>query len=457
MLSLSYSTQPLHFSFHFCATRIESISGKLSKEQEEDLLSEAAAPVASSSPSALSSPAQRTNETSKDRVVTVTTSTRSAPKRHAIARKVASATEALPATIPASVTTEAATTKHDDKQEPIPAKCETVKSDESDCGQSVQSNFDSQQSSSQTKPDLSDTENSDNRSEVTKPSPQPSSSQLTATTSASEYDASATSEANDFEAEDSDESSEHQNRNRKLCVEREQSNQSEESGRPQHGAYFQRNRGSAHFANNNNNNNRHSIPRQHNPYRMPMGENFGPPFMHQFGQPNRHPVNQLRPPFNRMPMQGAIPYQRVPPPPPSAMMQQSHGIHQPPAHRMQRPMCPPSQSGGNVPVFRPMFNQNMPSVPGMPPRPRMAGNMMPQQRPPPGGFLTFQAQSPHPGNMVIQRAPMHQLHPQPMHNQNINPTTSSAILPPQMPPRKVLLNPNFKGGVQAATSTFTVY
>lgn len=33
---------------------------------------------------------------------------------------------------------------------------------------------------------------------------------------------------------------------------------------------------------------------------------------------------------------------------------------------------------------------------------------------------------------------------------------SLAVLPPEMPPRKVLLNPNFKGGVQAATSTYTV-
>lgn len=362
-LKLNFSIKFVHLSIFVPRTHTESISGKLSKEQEEDLLSERAAPVSSSSSS---STPQKSNESSKDRVVPTTPSTRSTSKRHASARKVAVVHEAVKVAAPSATkaicdTTEAVPTKHTEK-ESVQSECETIKPDISADGasQSEPSNFDSQQSSSsQPNPDLSDTENSDNnRSEATKPSPLPSSSQLTSTESASEYDASAISEINDFEAEDSDESSEHQNRNRKLCVEREQSNQSDELSRPQqqqqqHGAYFQRNRGGSHFANsnnNNNNNNRHSAPRQHHPYRMPMGENFGLPFMHQFGQPNRHPGNQLRPPFNRMPMQGAISYQRVPPPPPpSAMMQQSHGM--PPAHRMQRPMCPPSQSGMFFPLW----------------------------------------------------------------------------------------------------------
>lgn len=367
-------------------------------------------------------------------------------------------------------------------------KCETI---ESESSQNVQSDCDSLQPKheppTQTKSDLSDTEKSDNQSDVNKPL---TSSQLTvsSTPNASDYDASANSEINDFEAEDSDESSERRNRNRKLCVEREQTNQSGEPSRSQqhqqhhhqHGSWKKQKmpfasgdrRPNAPNNNLNNNNNRHSIPRPpppHHPYRMPMGENFGPPFIHPFGQPNRHAVNPLRAPFNRMPLQGAMNFQRVPPPPPPQSMQSIRGMM--PGHRMPMPPMP-----GGGPNQQQYFGNMQPfsgqTPPLMPPRLRMPANMGPhnphQQQPPqhpqkqPSQLSQQQPrhhpyapQGPRPANMLLQRAPMHQLHPQSIHsNQSINPTTSAAVLPPQMPPRKVLLNPNFKGGVQAATSEY---
>lgn len=74
--------------------------------------------------------------------------------------------------------------------------------------------------------------------------------------------------------------------------------------------------------------------------------------------------------------------------------------------------------------------------------------MMPQ-RPP---FIPF-SQPNHPPNM---RLPMNPPMP-PINSQPINtaiPSQSSLPLPIVGAPRKVLINPNFKGGVQAATSEY---
>lgn len=85
-------------------------------------------------------------------------------------------------------------------------------------------------------------------------------------------------------------------------------------------------------------------------------------------------------------------------------------------------------------------------VSGMIPRPRVPPNahqMMPQ-RPPFGPY----SQQNHPSNMRLPMNPSMPPHAQPM-----NPVPAQSMpLPLINAPRKVLINPNFKGGVQAATS-----
>lgn len=268
-------------------------------------------------------------------------------------------------------------------------------------------------------------------------------SQETATSSQLTSEDYARSESNDFEADDSDDASERKHRNRKLCVEREQINQLDDQHRGQ-SQHFQRNRGGQHFQNA-----RHSGPRGHMPYRMgsPNNDNFGQPFMPQYGGggPNRHPSGNVRPPFNRMPMQSMpqmINSNRFPP---QMGPQQMPGPGPMQPHRMQRPMFFPNNNGppqmNNSNQFRPFVGNQIGA-----PRP-------PQQQMPP--FSQFQPQNTHPGNMIIHRTPMPS---QGIQNQNMNPAFSGAagptVLPvaAQLPSRKVLLNPNFKGGVQAATS-----
>lgn len=85
------------------------------------------------------------------------------------------------------------------------------------------------------------------------------------------------------------------------------------------------------------------------------------------------------------------------------------------------------------------------------PRPRVPPNahqMMPQ-RPPFGPY----SQPNHPPNM---RLPMNTSMPPRAHAQPMNPTIPTQTLPLPLinAPRKVLINPNFKGGVQAATSKY---
>lgn len=250
----------------------------------------------------------------------------------------------------------------------------------------------------------------------------------------------------DLEADDSDDGSERRYRNRKLCVEREQ-NQPDESNRsyshgPQH---YQRNRGGPNF----NQNTRHLGPRGPHPYRN-SGENYGPPnFMNQFGLMNRHPGNMMqpRPPHNRMPQ-----------------MQQSHQPGQPPMNRLPPPqMMPQPMPPQGIRMQRPIFFPNAgpppPNGPNFHPAPPFGNNQrmirpMPQQM---HQFPPFPPQNPN--NMIAPR-PIHPPQP-PIHNQNINPTFGvrpigpTPVIAPTLPARKVLLNPNFKGGVQAATSKFT--
>lgn len=78
--------------------------------------------------------------------------------------------------------------------------------------------------------------------------------------------------------------------------------------------------------------------------------------------------------------------------------------------------------------------------------PPNAHQQMMQQRPP---FVPF-SQPNHPANMRLPMNPSLPPHAQPI-NAAI-PSPSALPLPIIGAPRKVLINPNFKGGVQAATS-----
>lgn len=82
--------------------------------------------------------------------------------------------------------------------------------------------------------------------------------------------------------------------------------------------------------------------------------------------------------------------------------------------------------------------------------PRGPPNQMMQHRPPFGPYPPPN----RPGNMRLPMNPAIPPHPQP-----ISPAipTTSLPLPIIGAPRKVLINPNFKGGVQAATSKFLLF
>lgn len=93
-------------------------------------------------------------------------------------------------------------------------------------------------------------------------------------------------------------------------------------------------------------------------------------------------------------------------------------------------------------------------------RPRIPGPsshqmMHPQQAPP---FPQFGQQN-HPANHL--RLPMHPNPSLPAQPQSMNIIRANQVQPLPLPlplpmsgPRKVLINPNFKGGVQAATSEY---
>lgn len=261
-----------------------------------------------------------------------------------------------------------------------------------------------------------------------------------------------------YEPDDSE--SVRERRNPKTCVEREMPQQFEDNSRPKNFSQnFQRNR---HV--------RPLMARPNHPFGVPGGPDFNPSFMPQFRGIRRpmqpeflrgHSMNMMRHPPNhmqRMPpgmqphpsrMPPALlgpPHQRLPRPPfqnPPAMFGNNPGI--PSQGKFCFPFCHLigiSECNSIVPnQFAFCFaNQGM-IRPRVPPN---AHQMMPQ-RPP---FVPFN-QPNHPANMRHPMNPSLPPHPQP-----INAAIPSQNLPLPLlgAPRKVLINPNFKGGVQAATS-----
>ncbi|XP_055326621.1 histone-lysine N-methyltransferase, H3 lysine-79 specific [Sitodiplosis mosellana] len=239
--------------------------------------------------------------------------------------------------------------------------------------------------------------------------------------------------SDDYDPDDSEDVRER--RNPKTTNEREMPHQFEDNSKPKNFSQnYQRNR---HI--------RPQMPRQNHPYGGPGGPDFNPQFMPQFRGARRpmlpnsqpefmrgHTISMMRGPPNHM--------QRMPPgmQPHPSRMPVGPGHLGPPHQRLSRP---PFQTGPG------MFGNN----PGMPPqgmiRPRVPPNahqMMPQ-RPPFGPY----SQPNHPANMRLPMNPSMPPHVQPM-----NPAIPAQSLPLPLlnAPRKVLINPNFKGGVQAATN-----
>lgn len=176
----------------------------------------------------------------------------------------------------------------------------------------------------------------------------------------------------------------------------------------------------------------HSFPPGH-PYNK--NENYNPHSFHSVPQqnqimpqqPNMYPPNFRHPHPNNM---------RPPP-------QQQQLPPHPNMYRGPRPDFIQNQNMGGPP-FRP-FNPNMVrgSMPGqfdqMRPRMMVSGQQFHNQRPP--------QQRPQ----FIGGGPIHRMGVAPQMVHQV-PQSSGVMLPQPVVPRKVLINPNFKGGVEAATN-----
>lgn len=240
----------------------------------------------------------------------------------------------------------------------------------------------------------------------------------------------------DFDADDLDDFRER--RNPKTCVERETPQSLDDTSKPKNFSQFQRNRHP-----------RGPVPRFNN-LMYPGGgsnDNFNQqPFMPQ--QYRGGPRRPMVPPpndFIRNPNMG---------------MMRGPGPHRMPMHGMpphpNRLHGPPNVGLPHQRMPRPPFQTQQMFIAGMPPqgmmRPRIpapnAHPLMPQNSP----FGQFPPQA-HP---VIVRPPMPPNASIPI-TQIMNTAAAIPNQPPQVPlpigsSRKVLINPNFKGGVQAATS-----
>lgn len=189
------------------------------------------------------------------------------------------------------------------------------------------------------------------------------------------------------------------------------------------------------------------------PYRPPNNQQYPPQYRPM-------PPNHIRPgPGRPMPFGG--PNAAGGPPMYGPRGNRMPGI---PPHNQRPPLMPPHQMPpGNRPPFGVYPNAPMPP---------MRGNMPPQHRFPPGAGPGpgFPPMRPGPGpagnNMMMrpmpQRMPMQQPQPQPQpqpHPLPVGPAQLMGVTPNAvslLPKRKVLINPNFKGGVQAATSKLFV-
>lgn len=247
-------------------------------------------------------------------------------------------------------------------------------------------------------------------------------------------------------------------RNPKTCVEREMPHQFEENNKPKQFSHnYQRNR---HM--------RPQMPRPNHPYGVPGGPDFNP-FMPQYRGARRpmppvsqgdfirgHPMNMMRGPPNHM--------QRMPPGMPPPRMP-GGPLLGPPHQRLPRLpfQTSPTMFGNNSgmpPQGKNIIEHRNDSNLSMfvnclfysfnlgmirPRGPPNAHQMMPPQRSP---FVPY-SQPNHPANMRLPMNPSMPPHAPPINAAIPNPALPLPIIGA---PRKVLINPNFKGGVQAATS-----
>lgn len=263
----------------------------------------------------------------------------------------------------------------------------------------------------------------------------------------------------EFDADDSDEVSERQNR--RLCSERDPQPPPPQLEHNRSSHHHQFPRGPRALMPPG----RHRFPGPNMQYRVPLGEILRQPGYNQVPPPpgqqsnvmNRHPmpprmeflpghtIGVMRP-FIRLPMRPGMPLPpnqgRLPLPPGSVPMQQQPRLQGPP---FQGPVNP------NRPPYPPYSNSGIPPNQLPPGAIRMQQQQQQQQR-----FLgrppNAMPPNSHPSNFIVQRTPLpHQM----MHNANVGPgQLAVSNVPPQPIGRKVLLNPNFKGGVQAATSKY---
>lgn len=252
--------------------------------------------------------------------------------------------------------------------------------------------------------------------------------------------------------DDSDEMNERTNP--KTCIERAidppSTSSGSDSGRPHHQSGYNRHQGGPYP------NSRGHYPGPYHPYRTPSNENFNPQYPPQF----RPPPNHLRP--GGRPMHPAAAFG----PGGGGPM---HQFRMPPAghpgmpHNQRLPMLPQQRPGQLPPgASRPPFGIYANSGGPMPMRGatppfNVGGPGAPPHRFPPGPGFPPHARPPSNNNMMMhpgQRMPPQQ---QPPHAMPANVVGAAPISQPVLPKRKVLINPNFKGGVQAATSEYHFY
>lgn len=406
----------------------ESIPGRISQDQEDDLLSESRTEKTSRTDSDV------TNKSVNEPSIVENDIVQPTPANISNSEPQAKSSQEKSACVSSESDLVSSTNRDDEDDYLFPQEC-----DKSESERDVQSEDKNSESTSFEERDknLSQSENTDTKTESTIISSQETPQEDGLLNNGLRLT------SDDFDADDSDDFRER--RNPKTCVERETPHSLEDTSKPKNFSQFQRNRHP-----------RGPVPRLNNPMYPGGGnnDNFNQqPFMLQQyrGGPRRPMVPGPPNDFMRNPNMG---------------MMRGPGPHRMPMHGMpphpNRLQGPPNVGLPHQRMQRPPFQTQQMFNPGMPPqgmmRPRIpvpnAHPMMPQNQP----FGQFPPQA-HPGNVRPSMPPNTSM---PI-TQVMNVATAIPNQPPQLPlplpiggSRKVLINPNFKGGVQAATSKLKV-
>lgn len=399
----------------------------ISQDQEDDLLSESRTEKTSRSDSDV------TNKTVKKQSIIIKTDIEQlAPADISNLEPQPKSLQKESACVSSESDFVSSTNRDDEDDFPFPQEC-----DKSESERDVQSEDKNSESTSIEESDknLTQSENTDTKTESTIVSSQetPQEDGL--------LNNGFRSTSDDFDTDDLDDFRER--RNPKTCVERETPHSLEDTSKPKNFAQFQRNRHP-----------RGPAPRLNNPLYTGGGNNDN--FNQQAFMPQQYRGGPRRP--------------MVPGPPNDFMRNPNMGMMRGPGpHRMpmlgmsphpNRLQGPPNIGLPHQRMLRPPFQAQQIFNPGMPPqgmmRPRIpAPNvhpMMSQNQP----FGQFPTQA----HQVNVRPPMPPNTSMPI-TQVMNVAVAIPNQSPQLPlaiggSRKVLINPNFKGGVQAATSKLNI-